>query len=287
MATFTVRLAPAPLEQALEMGQRLEEHIVLDPTAVSTFEVDEENGLWTVEAHFAGMPNAGAIAEAVGEHAFEIDRLEETDDWVGRSLAGLDPVCAGRFFVHGAHHRGGRPPGACAIEIEAAQAFGTGHHGTTRGCLEAFSDLIRQRRPVRVVDVGCGSGVLAMAAALAGARVIVASDIDPVAIRETRRNLVGNGLGGRVRTCVAGGVGHRLIRELAPYDVVFANILARPLKAMAGDLARVCARGGSVIVSGLLANQENGVLAAMCAHGLVLRRRRRLGSWSTLTVAKA
>ncbi len=210
----------------------------------------------------------------------------ENRDWVAESQAGLTPIEAGRFFVHGAHDRHLRPLNAHTIELEAGQAFGTGHHGTTKGCLLALDAELKRHTPRRVLDVGCGSGILAIAAAMAIKSVVVASDIDPIAIKVAQENARKNNVQGFVRTSVAAGTGHRSIQEMAPYNIVFANILARPLIALAPDIRSVLAKGGRAILSGLTPAQEAGVTAAYRLQGLHLERRFELEDWSTLVVRR-
>jgi ribosomal protein L11 methyltransferase len=201
--------------------------------------------------------------------------------WVEASLAGLTPVRAGRFFIHGSHDRGRVPPNAIAIEIEAALAFGTGHHGTTRGCLLAFDRLMRQAPPQRVLDVGTGSGILAIAAARALHRKVRATDIDPTALHAAKANAHLNRAGADVRLSLARGP-----QPGARYDLIFANILAGPLVRMSAALARKLARHGTLILSGLLAGQAAAVVSAYRRQGLILERRIQLEEWVTLVMRR-
>ena len=204
-----------------------------------------------------------------GRHRWSqtITQVEDLD-WVSKSQADLVPILAGRFFVHGSHDRHRRPPNGIAIEVDAGQAFGSGHHGTTQGCLIALDRLLKQGRPRNVLDMGCGSGILAIAAARAARCPVVASDIDPVAIRVARHNIKLNAAGTFVRAVTAAGTQHRTIRDAAPYDVVFANILARPLVMLAPRIREVLAPGGRAIVSGLTPNQEPRVIGAYRLQGM-------------------
>src|SRR5271156_1006068 len=213
---------------------------------------------WQVEVYFGFAPDqddlralvaaaAGVAAAAAVEFA-----LTEKSDWVANALAGLAPVRAGRFLVHGAHDRARVGASDVGIEIEAGLAFGTGHHGTTRGCLLHFDRLLKRRRPRTVLDVGCGAGVLAIAAAKVLKRKVWLGDIDPVAVEVANANARLNGGGALCRAVGSRGVENRRLNEGGPYDLVFANILAKPLRLLAPSLAAAMTPGGEAIVSGLL-----------------------------------
>jgi ribosomal protein L11 methyltransferase len=275
---------------AREMTDLLGE--VFDPaeTAVAAFET-EDGTAWLLEAYFAHQPNEAALRDLVrpllGD---DVDRavfaaLAEKD-WVKASLEGLRPVRAGRFFVHGAHDRAACRTNDLDIEIEAALAFGTGHHDTTLGCLRALAEELKRRRPRHVLDVGTGTGILAIAAARALKRPVVAGDIDPEAVRVARENATLNGVGGLIEFYLAPGVRHRKANRPRRFDLVTANILARPLMRLAPSLARVLAPGGSLILSGLLVRDVPGVLAAYAAQGLRLRKRAVIEGWATLHIKK-
>lgn len=194
----------------------------------------------------------------------------------------MKPVCAGRFFIYGAHDRARVPPNAIAIEIEAALAFGTGHHGTTRGCLLAFDRLLRRARPERVLDVGTGTGILAIAAGRALRRRVQATDIDPVALCAAKANATANRAAAHIELSLASNAGRRSGR----YDLIFANILASPLIRMSAGLAGMLDRRGTLILSGLLADQSAAVASAYRRQGLVLERRIQLDEWTTLTMRR-
>jgi ribosomal protein L11 methyltransferase len=262
---------------------------MFDPaeTAAAAFE-NEATGQWEVEVYFSARPDEDFIRDIVAAHGgkaaakeVRFDAIDEKD-WVKASLDGLAPVPAGRFVVHGSHDRGRVPGHAIAIEIEAALAFGTGHHGTTRGCLLFLDDILKRRRPVHVLDVGTGTGVLAIAAARALRRPVAAGDIDIVAVEAARANAVHNRAGAWLRPVVAKGVGHPALRAGAPYDLIFANILARPLMRLAPSIGGVAAPGADIILSGLQARDVPGVLAAYRAQGLHLAARRDLEGWASL-----
>jgi ribosomal protein L11 methyltransferase len=257
--------------------------------AVAAFEGTD--GRWNVEAFFAGPPDEDGVRACVEQAAgpagatLVFDRVEARD-WIATSLAGLKPVLAGRFTVHGAHDRLAAATNRIGIEIEAALAFGTGHHGTTRGCLLALDGILKARkRPRRVLDAGTGTGVLAIAAAKALRRPVLASDIDKEAVTIARANARLNGAAPWVECLHATGLAAHRIRARAPFDLVFANILLPPLKRLAFPLARLLAPNARVILSGLLATQENAALAAYRAHGLRLKRRIPLDKWVTLVLA--
>jgi ribosomal protein L11 methyltransferase len=264
--------------------------------ASTAFETEEPwpggGKAWLVEAYFGFEPDEdelrGLVAAAAGEEAARAVEfgLTEKRDWVANALAGLAPVRAGRFLVHGAHDRARVGVSDIGIEIEAGLAFGTGHHGTTRGCLIHFDRLLKRRRPHRVLDVGCGAGVLAIAAAKVLNGKVWLGDIDPVAVEVANANARLNGVGAHCKAIVSRGVESRALREGAPYDVVFANILAKPLRLLAPSLAAVTARDGEAIVSGLLLSDVPGVLAAWRAQGFTLRERIDLEGWASLRLSR-
>jgi ribosomal protein L11 methyltransferase len=261
-----------------------------DDAAVAAFEAA---GGWSVEAHFAQPPDpawlrdlVGAVAGAAAARALVIDTVAPRD-WVAASLAGLKPVAAGRFLVHGAHDRARVPAHRIGIEIEAALAFGTGHHGTTRGCLLALDGWLKRRREkARILDIGTGTGVLAIAAAKALRTRAVASDIDPRAVAVAQANARANAAGTLVEVVHAAGLAARRLRARGPYDLVLANILLAPLRRLAGPIAQVLARDAHVILSGLLAAQAPAAVAAYRAQGLVLEARIPLDEWVTLVLAR-
>jgi ribosomal protein L11 methyltransferase len=265
---------------------------VFDPTesAVAAFEAEDEE-TWLLEAYFAQAPNVEAIRELarpfVGDvvDAAEFSLLPKTD-WVRNSLDGLRPVRAWRFLVHGSHDRDAIRSNDLAIEIEAALAFGTGHHGTTRGCLLALADELKRRRPRAVLDVGTGTGILAFAAARALRGRVVAGDIDPEAIQVADGNARFNGVRPNLHLYVGPGIRHAAANRPRHFDLVMANILARPLRHLAPNLARVLAPGGTLILSGLLDRDVAGIVSAYRAQGLALRRRSSLEGWATLVLAR-
>jgi len=268
----------------------LDEAVDPERTACSLFETAP--GRWTVSVHFRDAPDAAILRAVVDSvvgpdagSALAIETIVETD-WVAESLAGLAPVSAGRFIVHGAHDRARVPVNRIGIEIEAALAFGTGHHGTTRGCLLALDGLLKARQPRRIVDIGTGSGVLAIAAARARQRPVLASDIDARAVTAARANARLNGAGPLVEIVQAAGLAHPRIGRRAPFDLVLANILLGPLQRLALPIGRILAPRARVILSGLLATQANAALAAYRRQGLTLERRIPLDEWVTLVLRR-
>jgi len=284
--TVLARLA-CDAATARRIADSLSERFDSTSAAVAAFE--GADGRWSVELHFDALPDEdavrGFVAQAGGKAAEVIFETVEHRDWVAASLAGLKPVTAGRFIVHGAHDRARIVPNRIGVEIEAALAFGTGHHGTTRGCLLALDHLLKGRRPRRVLDVGAGTGVLAIAAARALRRPVLASDIDREAVLIARENARLNGVSPYVECIRAAGLAAQRFRKRAPFDLVLANILLAPLARLAAPMRPLLAPGASVVLSGLLASQENAALAAYRPHGLRLVRRIALGEWVTLVLS--
>jgi ribosomal protein L11 methyltransferase len=245
-----------------------------------------------VTLHFAVAPDqktvrslAGVAAGAEAGRALTFARVA-LKDWIGESLTGLKPVEAGRFVVHGAHDRAQIPPNRIGLEIEAGLAFGTGHHGTTRGCLVALDRIGKapSKRPVKILDLGTGTGVLAIAAARALRKSVLALDIDANAVRVARDNARLNRAAPLIAILRANGVASHRVKAGAPYDLVFANILLKPLQRLAAPLTRLTAPGARIILSGLLAHQANAALAAY--RRLALENRITLDGWTTLILKR-
>ncbi|CAN1722708.1 Ribosomal protein L11 methyltransferase [Hyphomicrobium sp. 1Nfss2.1] len=276
---LSVRTSDLGAAQAFEAA--LAEH---DPPldAVTLFE--DGPTAWIVEAYAQGREEAESAAAGLGAPAI----IEELPDlnWVAISQAALPPVHAGRFIVHGSHDRDRIPYGPRAILVDAGEAFGTAHHGTTLGCLLAIDRITRRGRFKRVLDLGCGSGVLAIAAAraLPSARVF-ASDNDPIAVDVARANAAANGAK-RITFACAMGLDHQTLRHAAPYDLIIANILAGPLRALSGSLASALRPGGFIVLSGILNPEAPAVIATYLAHGFTLIQHRRIGEWTTLTLRR-
>ncbi|MCH7544279.1 MAG: 50S ribosomal protein L11 methyltransferase [Proteobacteria bacterium] len=260
--------------------------------SISCFETDDK-GRRRLTAIGAGEPDASALdlmlattgaAQGIEPPRARIERVP-ADGWLeaGRRIRA---VTAGRFFIHGAGYEGIKPPGALAIQLEAGPAFGSGSHETTRGCLIAIDRLAKRRRFLNSLDLGCGSGILALAIARAMKRPVLAVDIDDWAVRTAAANARSNGLGALVRVAPGDGFSGREIRRRAPFDLIVANILARPLVRLAPDLVRALRKGGVAILSGLLHSDQAALIAAYRAQGARLIRRHRLGDWTTLTVGR-
>ena len=285
-ARFTLTIPDLLHDDANELSSKLGEDFRLEPMAITINETDEQRSLWEVALYFGAMDEAEEASRIIGIAATRITPVPDRD-WVRQSLEGLSPVSAGRFFLHGAHDRHRRPAGGVPLEIDAGLAFGTGHHGTTEGCLLALDAILKRTRPKHILDVGCGTGVLAIAAARATGRPALASDIDPEAVRVTLANARLNGVAPAIRAITAAGLKHPAIAGSAPYDLIFANILARPLVALASNLSAALAPRGSLILSGLTLDQLRWIEATYVSRGLALCRRIRRGNWATLVFVKS
>ncbi|GGH31833.1 [LSU ribosomal protein L11P]-lysine N-methyltransferase [Cribrihabitans marinus] len=288
MPTYTALTTLSDKAQAEALGEAMER---LDPapTGVGVFEMEDGSGLWEVGGYFTEPPDEVALALLVGAFSarpFVVSELPETD-WVAHVRRELAPVRAGRFYVYGSHDADKVPEDAVPLLIEAAMAFGTGHHGTTLGCLNALDRLVEDGfEPRSIADIGCGTAVLAMAAARIWPVDIVASDIDSVAVEVAEANLAANGLSGAVRCVEAAGFDHPHLAEHAPYDLIFANILKGPLVALAPDLCARLRPGGHAILSGILNEQADEVIAVYAHNGTNLVQIDRIGDWSTLHLRK-
>lgn len=261
-----------------------------EPYGVGVFEVEDGSGTWEVGGYFTEAPDEVALALLAAMHGageFVVSELPEID-WVAHVRRELSPVEAGRFFVFGSHDAGRVPEGRIPLLIEAAMAFGTGHHGTTLGCLRALDRLIDEGvRPKSVADIGCGTAVLAMAAARVFEADIIASDIDEVAVEVAVSNLAANGLAERVRCVEAAGFHHPDLAGEAVFDLVFANILMGPLISLAPDMARAMRPGGHLILSGILNEQADEVQAVYVEAGFNPVQREEIVDWTTLMLARS
>ncbi len=284
MPTFTALTTLMGEAPAQALGDALE---TLDPapTGVGVFEVEDGSGYWEVGGYFLETPDDIALALLAAAHnakPFVVSEVPD-QDWVAHVRRELPPVEAGRFFVYGSHDADKVREGRVNLLIEAAMAFGTGHHGTTLGCLLAFEDYIAEGKVAEnCADIGCGTAVLAMAAASVWNKNVIASDIDPVAVDVAEANLKANDMEGQVICVEATGFDHPTLQKTAPFDLIFANILKPPLLALAPDMAKYTATGGTIILSGLLVEQGDEVVTAYEAQGFKLSQRRDIGEWTAL-----
>ena len=289
MPTFTALTTLTGRDAAEALASDLE-RLTPTPIGIGTFEIEDGSGLWEVGAYFDAAPDAAGLALLASIHGaragFAISELPEVD-WVAKVRRDLTPVEAGRFFVYGSHDADKVPPGAVALLIEASMAFGTGHHGTTQGCLRVLDKLASDGMTAgRVLDLGCGTAVLAMAAARLWPGTVLASDIDPVAVEVARANVDANDLAGRVTCLKAEGLEHPDIAAAAPFDLIFANILKAPLIALAPAISAALAPGGRVILSGILNDQADEVIAAYRQAGNSLVESAVIGDWTTALLRK-
>ncbi|SDY21715.1 50S ribosomal protein L11 methyltransferase [Citreimonas salinaria] len=286
--TYTAYTKLGSQEAAEALGEAMES-LDPEPTGVGVFEIEDGSGTWEVGGYFLAPPDdieLTLLARAFDASDFVVSKVPDTD-WVDKVRRELTPVVAGRFFVYGSHDADKIPDDSEPLLIEAAMAFGTGHHGTTQGCLEALDRLASGGFEGRnVADIGCGTAVLAMGAARIWPGAVVASDIDAVAVEVAQANVDANGLDGRVTCLEATGFDHPDLAARAPFDLVFANILKQPLIDLAPAMAAHLAPGGYAILSGLLTRQVDEVVEAYDAAGIALLRRDTIGDWATLTLQK-
>ncbi len=288
MPTFTALTTLMGESPAQALGEALEA-LEPAPTGVGVFEVEDGSGYWEVGGYFLDAPDEIALAILAAAHGakdFVVSEVPD-QDWVAHVRRELPPVEAGRFFVYGSHDADKVPQDRISLLIEAAMAFGTGHHGTTQGCLLALEDYIAEGGVAQnCADIGCGTAVLAMAAARVWGNNVIASDIDAVAVDVAEANLRANGMEGQVSCVEAMGFEHDMLKSAAPFDLIFANILKPPLLALAGDMAQYTAKGGTIILSGLLVEQGDEVQAAYEAVGFQLSQRRDIGEWTALRLTR-
>ena len=288
MPTFTALTTLTGKDNAERLGDAME---TLDPmpTGVEVFEIEDGSGLWEIGGYFTEEPDQAGLAllaAAFGAKDFAVSELPDTD-WVAKVKRELSPVQAGRFFVYGSHDADQVPEGSEPLLIEAAMAFGTGHHGTTLGCLRALDRLVEGGfHGKNVADIGCGTAVLGMAAARIWPETVLASDIDQVAVDVAEANVAANGLTGRVICIEAAGFGHADLAAKAPFDLVFANILKAPLVMLAPEMGDNIAANGHAILSGILNEQADEVVAAYDATGFDVKHREEVGEWTTLTLTR-
>ena len=279
-------IARGPRDIAEAAAESLDSDPLLEGATYSILEEDEDRGIWRIDAFPNDADDARGIEARLKAHdglTVVVEKLADAD-WLAMSLSGLPPVRAGRFFVYGAHDQGIVPKNTVNLKIDAGAAFGTGHHGTTVGCLVAFDELLKRERFERVLDVGCGTGVLAIAAARTGSKVAIGTDIDQPSVRIANENAKLNQA--NARFVHAFGLNDRKVRGQGPYDLVFANILAPPLVSLSQDIKEALSLGGVAILSGLLRTQERRVSAAYLSRGFILERRIHRDAWSALVLRR-
>jgi ribosomal protein L11 methyltransferase len=284
-AVQTVARGPRAIAEAAAAA--IDANPATEALTYSILEEDEDRDVWRIDAFPTTEEEQRALVATLKDFAalrVVTEKLADAD-WLAMALSGLPPVRAGRFFVYGAHDKGLAPPSTVNLRIEAGAAFGTGHHGTTVGCLVAYDTLLKRRGFPRVLDVGCGTGVLAIAAARTGSAVALGTDIDGPSVRIANENAKLNRA--TARFVHASGLNDRRVQARAPYDLVFANILAPPLVALAQDIKRALKPGGVAILSGLLRTQERRIVAAYVSRGFRLERRIHRDAWAALVLRRA
>lgn len=288
MTTFSALTTVLGKEGADRLGEAME-RLIPEPTGVGVFEVEDGSGLWEVGGYFIDAPDIGGLdllAAAFSAKPFVVSEIPETD-WVAHVRRELAPVEAGRFFVYGSHDSDQVPEECEPLLIEAAMAFGTGHHGTTLGCLRALDRLANEGFVGKsVADIGCGTAVLAMGAARIWTGDVIASDIDEVAVDVARVNVSANKLEGRVRCVEAAGFDSPELSAAGPFDLIFANILKGPLIMLAPEMCANLERDGYLILSGLLNEQADEIIDVYALSGANLVYHEVIGEWSSLTLRK-
>ena len=288
MTTFTALTTLPGRINASDLGDALE-RLTPKPIGVGVFELEDGSGLWEVGAYFSEKPDdisLALLAAVFQAEEFKISELPQID-WVSKVQRSLKPVVAGRFFVYGSHDSDKVPPDCEPLLIEASMAFGTGHHGTTKGCLLALEQLITDGfKAKNVIDVGCGTAVLAMAAARIFSANVIASDIDSVAYSVAKMNILANGLDRNIQCFEASGFAHEQIKTKNPFDLIFANILLAPLLAIATDISKYSLSGGYVVLSGILSEQAELVVNKYTGVGFSLSNQIEIGEWVTIIFRK-
>ena len=288
MTTFSALTTVLGKEGADRLGEAME-RLIPEPAGVGVFEVEDGSGLWEVGGYFIDAPDIGGLdllAAAFSAKPFVVSEIPETD-WVAHVRRELAPVEAGRFFVYGSHDSDQVPEECEPLLIEAAMAFGTGHHGTTLGCLRALDRLANEGFAGKsVADIGCGTAVLAMGAARIWTGDVIASDIDEVAVDVARVNVSANKLEGRVRCVEAAGFDNPELSAAGPFDLIFANILKGPLIMLAPEMCANLERDGYLILSGLLNEQADEIIDVYARSGANLVHHEVIGEWSSLTLRK-
>ncbi len=288
MTTFTALTTLPGRINASDLGDALE-RLTPEPIGVGVFELEDGSGIWEVGAYFSEKPDdisLALLAAVFQAEEFKISELPQID-WVSKVQRSLKPVVAGRFFVYGSHDSDKVPPDCEPLLIEASMAFGTGHHGTTKGCLLALEQLITDGfKAKNVIDVGCGTAVLAMAAARIFSANVIASDIDSVAYSVAKMNILANGLDRNIQCFEASGFAHEQIKTKNPFDLIFANILLAPLLVIATDISKYSLSGGYVVLSGILSEQAELVVNKYTGVGFSLSNKIEIGEWVTIIFRK-
>ena len=288
MTTFTALTTLPGKINASDLGDALE-RLTPQPIGVGVFELEDGSELWEVGAYFSEKPDdisLALLAAVFQAEEFKISELPQID-WVSKVQRSLKPVVAGRFFVYGSHDSDKVPPDCEPLLIEASMAFGTGHHGTTKGCLLALEQLITDGfKANNVIDVGCGTAVLAMAAARIFSANVIASDIDSVAHSVAKMNIIANGLDQNIQCFEASGFAHEQIKTKNPFDLIFANILLAPLLGLATDISKYSLSGGYVVLSGILSEQAELVVKKYTGVGFSLSNQIEIGEWVTIIFRK-
>ena len=288
MTTFTALTTLPGKINASDLGDALE-RLTPQPIGVGVFELEDGSELWEVGAYFSEKPDdisLALLAAVFQAEEFKISELPQID-WVSKVQRSLKPVVAGRFFVYGSHDSDKVPPDCEPLLIEASMAFGTGHHGTTKGCLLALEQLIKVGfKAKNVIDVGCGTAVLAMAAARIFSANVIASDIDSVAHSVAKMNIIANGLDQNIQCFEASGFAHEQIKTKNPFDLIFANILLAPLLGLATDISKYSLSGGYVVLSGILSEQAELVVKKYTGVGFSLSNQIEIGEWVTIIFRK-
>ncbi|MFZ5708357.1 MAG: 50S ribosomal protein L11 methyltransferase [Pseudomonadota bacterium] len=288
MPTYSALTTLSSREDAEALAEAMESFLP-EPTGVGVFEIEDGSGRWEMAAYFEERPDdteLALLAAVYGSRPFAVAEVPDTD-WVAHVRRELHPIEAGRFFVHGSHDAHRVPEGRVPLLIEAQMAFGTGHHDTTRGCLLAIERLAASgAAPARIADIGCGTAILAMAAARVWPADVIASDSDPVAVEVALASVRANGLADRVLCVTAEGFDHPAILAARPFQLVLANILKSPLIALAPDMARFVAPGGRAVLSGILGSQADEVAESYIARGFVSEFRDDFREWTTLVLLR-
>lgn len=288
MPTFTALTTLTGKDKATALCEAME-RLVPEPIGVGIFDMEDDSGIWEIGGYFTEAPDLAALAllaAAFGARPFAVSELPDTD-WVAKVKRELAPVVAGRFFVYGSHDADKVPADSEPLLIEAAMAFGTGHHGTTLGCLKAVDSLMNKGFVGQnVADIGCGTAVLGMAAARVWPNPVLVSDIDEVAVDVAEANVKANNLEGRVTCVEAAGFENDFLKKAAPFDLVFANILKGPLVDLAPSMAAHIGPHGYAILSGILNPQAQTVIDAYGDAGFDLVTHDEIGDWTTLTLQR-